>query len=77
MTYIAEGQAKNLFVFGFQKKIEWEYEIERMPRGEHVLEGVNIEVSDFFGWIRKTHFIPIKNTVLVYPKITNIQVRAD
>ena len=29
-----------------------------MPRGEHVLEGVEIEVSDFFGWIRKTSFHP-------------------
>ena len=26
-----------------------------MPRGEHVLEGVEIEMSDFFGWITKDH----------------------
>jgi uncharacterized protein (DUF58 family) len=69
---VTKGTMKKLFVFGFEKKEEWQYEIDRMPRGEHVLEGVEIEVSDFFGWIRKKHLIPLKNTVLVYPKMTNI-----
>ena len=69
---VTKDTIKKLFVFGFQKKEEWQYEIDRMPRGEHVLEGVEIEVSDFFGWIRKKYFIPLKNTILVYPKITNI-----
>lgn len=67
-----ENKLKKLFLFGFRREIEWEYEIERMPRGEHVLEGVEIEVTDFFGWIRKTRFIPIKNTILVYPKMTEL-----
>ncbi|WP_172373617.1 DUF58 domain-containing protein [Sporosarcina jiandibaonis] len=69
---VTKGTMKKLFVFGFQKTEEWQYEIDRMPRGEHVLEGLEIEVSDFFGWVRKKHFIPLKNTVLVYPKMTDI-----
>ena len=67
------GKLKKIFVFGFRREIEWEYEIERMPRGEHVLKGVEVEVSDFFGWIRKAHFIPIENTILIYPNTTDIQ----
>ena len=67
------GKLKKLYVLGFKKELEWEYEVERMPRGEHLLEGVNIEVTDFFGWIRKSYLIPIKSTVLVYPKTMNIQ----
>lgn len=67
------GELKKLFVFGFKKEMEWDYEVERMPRGEHLLEGVNIEVTDFFGWMRKAYLIPIKNTVLVYPKTMDIQ----
>ena len=67
------GKLKKVFVFGFRKEMEWAYEIERMPRGEHVLQGVEVEVSDFFGWIRKTRFIPIENTILVYPKITDLE----
>lgn len=70
---VTEGKLKKIFVFGFRNEMKWDYEVERMPRGEHVLEGVEIELSDFFGWIRKTHFIPIKNKVLVYPKMTDIQ----
>ena len=72
IAFLAGGKTKHFFVFGFHKTVNWEYEIEGMPRGEHILEGVEIELSDFFGWIRKTHFIPIKNTVLVYPRITDI-----
>ena len=64
---------KKVFVFSFQKVMKWEYEIEQLPRGEHVLEGVEVEVTDFFGWVRKTRFIPIKNTVLVYPKTMDIR----
>lgn len=67
-----EDNLKKLVVFGFRKSIEWEYEVDNLSRGEHVLEGVEIEVSDFFGWIKKTHFIPIKNTILVFPKMTDI-----
>ena len=67
------GELKKLFVLGFKKEIEWAYVVERMPRGEHLLEGVTIEVTDFFGWIRKSYLIPIKNTVLVYPKTMNVQ----
>lgn len=67
------GKLKKIFVFGFRREMKWEYEIEKMPRGEHVLEGVEVEVTDFFGWIRKTRFIPIKHSILVYPKLTNLQ----
>lgn len=61
-----------LLILGFRKEAEWTYEIKEIPRGEHVIKGVHIELFDFFGWIRKTRFIPIRNTVLVYPKTTAI-----
>lgn len=63
---------KKVFVFGFKKEVEWRYEIEGIPRGEHVLEGVRIEVIDFFGWVQKTRFIPSESVILVYPKMMNI-----
>ena len=69
---MAGDKLKRLFVFGFRKEIEWEYEIEKMPRGEHILQGVKVEISDFFGWFRKTKFIEAKNTILVFPKMTDI-----
>ncbi|MFD1929480.1 DUF58 domain-containing protein [Sporosarcina siberiensis] len=69
---LTDGKQKHLFIFGMKNKVEWDYEIEQMPRGEHILEGVEIELSDFFGWIRKKHFIPLKQIVLVYPKISDV-----
>lgn len=72
MVILAGEKLKRLFVFGFSKEVEWEYEIEKMPRGEHVLQGVKVEISDFFGWLRKTRFIEAENTILVFPKMTGI-----
>ncbi len=67
------GGLKKIFVYGLRREIKLDYEIKDMPRGEHILEGVQIEVSDFFGWIRKTHFITAKNMILVYPKLTDLE----
>ncbi len=72
MSETASRNSKKLFIFGFKKQLQWQYEVENMLRGEHVLEGVTIEVSDFFGWIQKTVFIEQKQKILVFPKITDI-----
>ncbi|KAA0941682.1 DUF58 domain-containing protein [Sporosarcina sp. ANT_H38] len=72
LAILEVAKLKHLFIFGFHKEVEWEYEIEKMPRGEHVLQGLEVEVSDFFGWFRKTRFIEAENTILVFPKITGI-----
>lgn len=67
------GEYKKLFIVGFRKEVVWHYELEGICRGQHELEGVDIELSDFFGWMRKTEFIPIKNTVIVYPKMVDVE----
>ncbi len=72
ITILAGDRLKHIFIWGLRKDIEWEYEIEQMQRGEHILQGVEIEVSDFFGWTRKTKFIEMKNTILVFPKMINL-----
>lgn len=66
------GEANQVVVFGWKRQMEWAYEIDKMPRGEHVAPHVQIEVIDFFGWIRKSVSVPIKNTVLVYPRTMGI-----
>lgn len=69
---LAGEQRKKMFLFGFRKEMEWHYEIEQLPRGEHVLQGVVIEVSDFFGWLRKTKMIEARDTILVFPKMIDL-----
>lgn len=70
---VAGNAWKRLFLFGFRKEKKWEYEIEQMPRGEHVLEGIEIEVADFFGWVRKKKWVPLRHTVLIFPKTIAFQ----
>ncbi|MCZ8538535.1 DUF58 domain-containing protein [Paenisporosarcina quisquiliarum] len=68
----ASEKLKTVKMVGFQRTIEWTYEIDHMPRGEHALDGVEISVSDFFGWVKKTHVLPLKQTVIVYPNVTEM-----
>lgn len=67
---------RTMFMPGFKKSHTWDYEIEEMPRGEHVLEGMEIEIADFFGWTKKTKVFPLKQTILVYPQTVDIPYRA-
>ncbi|KXH78589.1 DUF58 domain-containing protein [Sporosarcina sp. HYO08] len=70
---IANNRSKQLFVYGWKKEFEWQYGMDRMPRGEHRLVGIEVEITDFFGWMKKRMFFPIEDTVLVYPKIMPVQ----
>ena len=72
LEIVAKRKSEKLFVFGFKKQVEWEYVVEQMPRGQHVLQSVEVEVSDFFGWMKKTFVISEKDIILVMPKTTEI-----
>jgi len=69
------GAYQKMFVPGFRKDYSWTYEIEQMPRGEHILEGIQIEIADFFGWVRKSRMVPLQQKVLVYPNTVDIAYR--
>ena len=73
MEMQTKNRTKQLFLFGFKKSVEFSYEIDKLPRGEHIVEGVEIEVSDFFGWIQKRSFIELRDVILVYPNTTSIK----
>lgn len=68
--------SRTMFMPGFRRTHTWHYEIEDMPRGEHILEGINMEVADFFGWSKKTKMFPLKQSVLVYPRTVDIPFHA-
>ncbi|QBP40092.1 DUF58 domain-containing protein [Paenisporosarcina antarctica] len=72
IRHMDSSQLKTIKMVGFQRIIEWTYEIDHMPRGEHTLDGIEITVSDFFGWVKKSQILPIKQMVLVYPNITEM-----
>lgn len=66
------GSRRQLVFWGIKKEFTWTYEIEHMPRGEHVLEGTKIEISDLFGWMKKSVFISNPKTLLVFPNLTDM-----
>lgn len=67
-----EASWKQLTFWGMKKEFTWTYEIEHIPRGEHVLEGTSIRVSDLFGWVKKELFITNPKTILVFPNLTEM-----
>lgn len=67
-----EASWKQLTFWGMKKEFTWTYEIEHIPRGEHVLEGTSIQVSDLFGWVKKEVFITNPKTILVFPNLTEM-----
>ncbi|MGX9136175.1 DUF58 domain-containing protein [Rummeliibacillus sp. JY-2-4R] len=68
----AKDQTRHFFLMGMKKQLSWNYEIQNMPRGHYQLEGIELTITDFFGWIKKTALIPNKRTIIVYPKVTMI-----
>lgn len=63
---------KRMIVWGMKKEFSWSYEIERIPRGEHVLQGLSVQISDLFGWVKKEIFISNPKTILVFPNLTEM-----
>lgn len=59
-------------VLGWKKQLEWRYEMKHMVRGEYVAPKIRIEVTDFFGWIRKSKVIQVQDQVLVYPRMIDV-----
>lgn len=68
-----EGKSQNLFLVLFKKDFEWEYELRNIPRGEFHFEGLEVVMTDFFGWTERELFVPKHDLMLVYPKITDVQ----
>lgn len=68
-----KDRMKRFELLGFKRTFEWSYEIENMPRGEHLLSGIEIECSDLFGWVKKKTFIPLPQRVIVYPNIMEMK----
>ena len=65
-------QTRHFLIMGLKKRLSWQYEIPNMPRGHYQLEGIELTIADFFGWVKKKVLIPANRSIVVYPSITNI-----
>ena len=70
--FAEEDQTRHFFIMGLKKQLSWHYEIPNMPRGHYQLEGIELTIADFFGWVKKKVLIPANRSIVVYPSITNL-----
>lgn len=61
------NKSKTLMFPGFQKKLAYEYSIESLPRGEHILPAIRLKTGDPLGLIEKEIVLDIEDRVIVYP----------
>ncbi|WP_144481317.1 DUF58 domain-containing protein [Cytobacillus oceanisediminis] len=69
-------QQANTMVFpGFNRVFSFDYSIENLPRGEHVLTGIKLKTGDLLGLIEKEKILPAENRILVYPAYQDLVYR--
>lgn len=64
---VQKGSKQLLFPW-FQKKLTYSFTIETIPRGNHQLASVRVQIGDVFGFIKKEHAFLIKHTINAYPR---------
>ncbi|MFE8704014.1 DUF58 domain-containing protein [Cytobacillus sp. FJAT-54145] len=60
-------RSKSLLFPHFQKEVLFDYELEELPRGEHVFNGVTVKIGDPLGLVEKQRTIPSNDKIIVYP----------
>ncbi|MBT2681720.1 DUF58 domain-containing protein [Bacillus sp. ISL-35] len=68
-------QAKTMVFPGFNRVFSFDYSIENLPRGEHVLTGIKLKTGDLLGLIEKEKILPAENRILVYPAYQDLVYR--
>ncbi len=65
----AEGRraAKKLYFPGFKRTLNFPYEIEHIPRGEHHFAGIRLKTGDLLGLIEKETILLLEDRILVHP----------
>ncbi|WP_423408810.1 DUF58 domain-containing protein [Heyndrickxia sp. MSNUG] len=60
-------KAKTMLFPGFNRVFSFDYSIENLPRGEHILTGIKLKTGDPLGLIEKEKTLPYESRILVYP----------
>ncbi|PIC64811.1 hypothetical protein CSV79_04090 [Sporosarcina sp. P13] len=67
-----ERKVQQMVLLGFRKEYSFTYTLTSIKRGEYILPSIEIEVVDFFNWIKKRRVFAVGDTFLVYPKLTEL-----
>jgi len=69
------GRSSNIFFVGWRRNFEWIYEIPKLERGELRFNGFLFTFTDFFGWTVRRKVHQVQQTVLIYPKMTEVNYK--
>ena len=67
-----QSEYGKIFFVGFKRTFEWTYVLEDVKRGEYRFNGLEITVTDFFGWTIRQKQVVSPEVYYVYPKTTDI-----
>ncbi|WP_047984612.1 DUF58 domain-containing protein [Ornithinibacillus californiensis] len=51
----------------FKRNFTITYDLDQLPRGNHLLPAIRLKTADIFGLIRKEHVFAVTSEVIVYP----------
>ncbi|WP_047979557.1 DUF58 domain-containing protein [Ornithinibacillus contaminans] len=58
----------------FKRNMEIVYELDQLPRGNHVLPAIRVKIGDIFGLVKKEHIYPVTSELMVYPVERAVQM---
>lgn len=66
------SQSKVLLIPGIRKEITWDYQVDKLPRGEHIFRNIHMKTGDLLGLIEKERQLHLEDKILVYPSYEEI-----
>ncbi|SDZ51690.1 Uncharacterized conserved protein, DUF58 family, contains vWF domain [Evansella caseinilytica] len=70
---MAANTWKTIFYPSFKRELEFTYTAPQIRRGEYFWYGIELRTSDMFGLFDKYKFVPLEETILVYPNYHEIE----
>lgn len=70
---IKEEDTRQVTMLGTKKSFVFAYEATELRRGYYEQTGIELTVTDFFGWMKRKVFVSSPLTIVVTPKITEMK----
>lgn len=66
------SRSKVFLIPGIRRGMTWDYQVDKLPRGEHFFQHIRMKTGDLLGLIEKERQIQLEDKILVYPSYEEI-----
>ncbi|MGP4060599.1 DUF58 domain-containing protein [Halobacillus sp. H74] len=73
--YYESRKVKRVAFPWFSKHINFNYELAKVPRGEHALKAIRVKTGDFFGFVKKEEVYQQENKLVVFPYLRPVKMK--